>query len=70
MMESLRVLRGTRTTAVKSRRVALHILRAHIVSTPEELRDSVRNLTRRQLLRFIRMTGDDPVQLLRGPDPC
>lgn len=50
-VESLRVLRLTRTTAVESRRAALQLLRAHIVSAPAELRDSVRHLTRMQLIR-------------------
>ena len=50
-VESLRVLRLTRSTAVKSRRAALQLLRNHIVSAPEELRDQVRNLTRMQLIR-------------------
>lgn len=45
------MLRLTRTTAVKSRRVALQLLGNHIVSAPEELRDQVRNLTRMQLIR-------------------
>lgn len=51
MVESLRVLRVTRTTAVKSRRVALQMLRAQIISAPDEVRDQVRHLTRMQLLR-------------------
>jgi transposase len=50
-VESLRVLRLTRSTAVKSRRAAIQLLRNHIVSAPEELRDQVRNLTRMQLIR-------------------
>jgi transposase len=45
------VLRLTRSTAVKGRRAALQLLRNHIVSAPEELRDQVRNLTRMQLIR-------------------
>jgi transposase len=45
------VLRLTRSTAVKSRRAALQLLRNHIVSAPDELRDQVRNLTRMQLIR-------------------
>jgi transposase len=53
MVESLRVLRVARSTAVKSRRVALQMLRAQIISAPEELRDQVRNLTRMQLIRTI-----------------
>jgi transposase len=51
MVEALRVLRLTRTTAVKSRRAALQLLRNQIVSAPEELRDQLRNLTRMQLIR-------------------
>lgn len=50
-VESLRVLRVARSTAVKSRRVALQMLRMQIISAPEELRDQVRNLTRMQLIR-------------------
>jgi transposase len=50
-VEALRVLRLTRTAAVKSRRAALQLLGNHIVSAPEELRDQLRNLTRMQLIR-------------------
>jgi transposase len=50
-VESLRVLRVTRNTAVRARRNALQLLRMSIVSAPEELRDQVRNLTRMQLIR-------------------
>jgi transposase len=51
MVESLRVLRVARSTAVKARRVALQMLRCQIISAPEELRDQVPNLTRMQLIR-------------------
>lgn len=50
-VEALRVLRVTRSTAVRARRTALQLLRMQIVSAPEELRDQVRNLTRMQLIR-------------------
>jgi hypothetical protein len=50
-VESLRVLKLTRATAVRARTKALQLLRHHIVSAPEELRDQVRNLTRMQLIR-------------------
>jgi hypothetical protein len=50
-VESLRVLRLTRTTAVKSRRAALQLLRNLLVSAPDEVRDPLRNLTRMQLIR-------------------
>jgi transposase len=51
LVESLRVLRLTRSTAVKARRATLQLLRNHIVSAPEALRDQVRKLTRMQLIR-------------------
>jgi transposase len=51
LVESLRVLRLTRATAIRSRTKALQLLRMHVVSAPEELRDQVRNMTRMQLLR-------------------
>ena len=51
MVESLRVLKLTRATAIRARTKALQLLRHHIVSAPEELRDQVRNLTRMQLIR-------------------
>jgi transposase len=50
-VESLRVLRVTRQTAVRARRTALQLLRMSIVAAPEELRDQVRNLTRMRLIR-------------------
>ena len=51
LVESLLVLRLTRATAIRSRTKALQLLRMHVISAPEELRDQVRNLTRMQLLR-------------------
>ena len=51
MVESVRVLRLTRSTAVRARTKALQVLRHHIVSAPEQLRDQVRNLSRTQLVR-------------------
>ena len=53
MVESLRVLRVARKTAIAARRIALQMLHAQIVSAPEELRDQLRNLTRMQLIRTI-----------------
>lgn len=53
MVESLRVLRVARKSTVASRRVALQMQQAQIVSAPEELRDQLRNLTRMQLIRVI-----------------
>lgn len=53
MVESLRVLRVARKTAVAARRVALQMLQTQIVSAPEELRDQLRNLTRMQLIRIV-----------------
>lgn len=59
-VEALRVLRLARSTAVKSRRAALQLLRNTVVSAPEELRDQVRNLTRMQLVRTCAAWRPDP----------
>lgn len=50
-MEALRVLRTTRKTAVKSRRVALQQLHNTVVAAPDEVRDQIRNVTRMRRLR-------------------
>lgn len=53
LVESLRVLKATRKTAVSARRVALQMIRANIVSAPDDLRDQLRNLTRMKLIRTL-----------------
>ena len=50
-VESLRVLRLTRTAAVRARTKALQLMRNHIISAPDEVRAEVRSLTRMQLIR-------------------
>ena len=52
-VESLRVLRLTRASAVKSRVKALQLLRNHAISAPDEVRDLVREMTRMQMLRTV-----------------
>jgi transposase len=59
-VESLRVLKLTRALAVRSRTKALQLLRCHIVSAPDEVRDQVRNLTRMQLIRTCAAWRPDP----------
>lgn len=59
-VEALRVLRLTRKTAVGARTKALQLLRSHIVSAPNEIRDQVRNLTRMQLIRTCAAWRPDP----------
>ena len=51
MIESLRVLKACRKTAVSARRVALQMIHNTIVCAPEGLRDQLRSLTRMQLVR-------------------
>ena len=51
VVEALRVLRATRKTAIKCRRVSLQHLRATIVAAPDEIRDHIRSMTRMQLIR-------------------
>lgn len=53
MIESLRVLKACRKTAVAARRVALQMMQNTIVCSPEALRDALRNLTRMQLVRTL-----------------
>ena len=50
-VEALRVLRVARTTAVKCRRATLQTLRNTILAAPDEVRDQLRNLTPKRLLR-------------------
>lgn len=53
MIESLRVLKVCRKTAVAARRVALQMIQMNIVSAPQELRDALRSMTRMQLIRTL-----------------
>lgn len=53
MIESLRVLKVCRKTAVSARRVALQMIQTNIVSAPDELREPLRKLTRMQLIRTL-----------------
>ena len=53
MIESLRVLKVCRKTAVSARRVALQMIQMQIVSAPESLREPLRKMTRMQLIRTL-----------------
>jgi transposase len=53
MIESLRVLKACRKTAVAARRVALQMIHNTIVSAPDELREALRTMTRMQLVRTL-----------------
>lgn len=53
MMESLRVLKACRKTAVVARRIALQMIHNTIVCAPDGLRDMLRNMTRMQLVRTL-----------------
>ena len=53
MVESLRVLKVCRKTAVQARRVALQIIQTTIVCAPDRLRDLLRNMTRMKLIRTL-----------------
>lgn len=53
MVESLRILKACRKTAVTARRVALQMIQNTIVCAPERLRDQLRSLTRMQLVRTL-----------------
>ena len=53
MIESLRVLKAYRKTAIAARRVALQMIHNTIVCAPDELREVLRKLTRMQLIRMV-----------------
>lgn len=53
MIESLRVLKVCRKTAVAARRVALQMIQTTIVAAPDELREPLRTLARMQLIRTL-----------------
>jgi transposase len=53
MIESLRVLRACRKTAVTARRIALQMIQNTIVCAPDSLRETLRKMTRMQLIRTL-----------------
>jgi transposase len=53
MIESLRVLKACRKTAVAARKIALQMIQTTTVCAPDELRETVRHLTRMQLIRTL-----------------
>lgn len=53
MIESLRVLKNYRKTAISTRKVALQIIHSNIISGPDELREQLRNITRMQLIKTL-----------------
>ncbi|GFM11841.1 hypothetical protein NCT2013_42590 [Enterobacter sp. M4-VN] len=53
MIETLRVLKVCRKTAVAARRNALQMIQMNIVSAPDELRDQILHLTRMPLIRTL-----------------
>lgn len=59
MIESLRVLKTWRKTAISARGVAPQIIHSNIISTPDESREQLRNMTRMQLIRTLRSSRPD-----------
>jgi transposase len=53
MVESLRVLKACRKTAVAARRVALQMIHNTIVCAPDDLRETLRKMTGMQLIRTL-----------------
>ena len=53
MVESLRVLKVCRKTAIQARRFTLQLIQNTIVSAPDELREHLRSLTPMQLIRML-----------------
>jgi transposase len=59
MIESLRVLKICRKTAIAARRVALQLIHNTIVCAPDELREPLRTMTRMQLIRTLAASRPD-----------
>jgi transposase len=53
MIESLRVLKVCRKSAMSARRVSLQMIHSNIISAPDGLRDQLRGMTRMQLIRTL-----------------
>lgn len=53
MVESPRVLKVCRKTAIQERRIALQMIQATIVCAPDKIRDPLRSMTRMQLIRTL-----------------
>lgn len=53
MVESLRVLKVCRKTAIAARRIALQMIQMDIISAPEPIRELLRTMTRMQLIRTL-----------------
>lgn len=53
MVESLRVLKACRKTAVIARKIALQMIQNTIISAPDGLRDQLRRMTRMELIRTL-----------------
>lgn len=53
MVESLRVLKMCRKTAIAARRIALQMIQMNLISAPEAIRESLRTMTRMQLIRTL-----------------
>ncbi len=53
MVESLRVLKVCRKTAVQARRIALQMIQTTIVWAPDRLNEPLRQMTRMQLIRTL-----------------
>ena len=73
LIESIRLVRSTRSSAVKARTAAWNQLRSHLVTAPTQLRDELETLTPAPLLRRctgFRPVGDRPLdqtkRILRG----
>lgn len=59
MVESLRVLRACRKTAVSARKIALQMIQNTIVAAPDALREQLRSMTRMQLIRTLEASRPD-----------
>lgn len=62
MIESLRVLKTCRRSAITARKIALQMIQTNIVSAPDKLREQLRSMTRMQLIRTLASWKPDPIK--------
>jgi len=70
MVESLRVLKVCRKTAVQARRVALQMIQMTIVCAPDRIRDPLRSMTRMQLIRTLAAWRPDLTAYRQVEEAC
>jgi len=70
LVESLRVLRACRKTAMQAHRIALQVIQTTIIRAPDKLRDQSRRMTRMQLIRTLAASRPDMTGYRQVEEAC